>query len=191
MKDSRSYEHLKSDQSLAAIAAQAAPAELPPIRRPSLLGHIQIARIDHWVKNVFVLPGIVVALSVDRARLASWSWLSFLLGMLAVCLIASSNYVLNEILDAPYDLAHPDKRTRPVPAGRVSIAWGYVQWLTLMAAGVLLGLQISRPFTVTLLALWMMGCIYNIPRLGPKTCPMSMYFPRRSTIRFACWQAGI
>jgi len=151
--------------------APKAPAEFPSARHPSLLGHIQIARIDHWVKNVFVLPGIVVALSVDRPMLTSWSWLNFLVGMLAICLIASSNYVLNEILDAPSDLAHPAKRTRPVPAGRVSVTWGYVQWLGLMAGGMLLGLQLSRPFALTLLALWMMGCIYNIPPIRTKDLP--------------------
>jgi 4-hydroxybenzoate polyprenyltransferase len=156
---------------LPATAAQAAPAEFPPVGNPSLLGHIQIARIDHWVKNVSVFPGIVVALSVDRARLASWSWVNFLIGMLAVCLIASSNYVLNEVLDAPFDLAHPTKRTRPVPAGRVSIPWAYVEWLALMAAGLALSLHISKLFTITLAALWIMGCIYNISPIRTKDLP--------------------
>ena len=36
------------------------------VSRPSLAGHLQIARFDHWVKNVFVLPGIIVALGFDE-----------------------------------------------------------------------------------------------------------------------------
>ena len=171
MEDSHAVELVKIDQWSGSIAAQTASALSPPAMRPSLMGHIQIARIDHWVKNVFVLPGVVVALSVDRARLVSWSWMNFTLGMLAICLIASSNYVINEILDAPFDLIHPTKSNRPVPAGRVSVAWGYVQWITLMAAGVILGLLISRMFTFTLLALWLMGCIYNIPPVRSKDLP--------------------
>ncbi len=168
MKDSQAVRLRKTRQPLASTAS---PVELPSVRHPSLLGHLQIARIDHWVKNVFVFPGIVVALSVDRARLASWSWLKFLIGMLAVCLIASSNYVLNEILDAPSDLAHPTKRNRPVPSGRVNIAWAYVEWLALMAAGLMLGLHISKLFTLTLLVLWLMGCIYNVPPIRTKDLP--------------------
>jgi 4-hydroxybenzoate polyprenyltransferase len=162
---------MNSEQPFPAAETQAPPVDLSAVRRPSVLGHIQIARIDHWVKNVFVLPGIVVALSVDRARLMSWSWLSFLVGMLAVCLIASSNYVLNEVLDAPSDLAHPTKRNRPVPGGRVSVAWAYVEWIALMAAGLALGFYISRPFALTLVALWLMGCIYNIPPVRSKDLP--------------------
>ena len=41
-----------------------------------------------------------------------------LLGLLAIGLIASSNYVLNEVLDARQDAVHPEKRHRPVPSGR-------------------------------------------------------------------------
>jgi len=161
---------VKTDQ-WAGTVAEPGRAILSPFPRPSLLGHIQIARIDHWVKNVFVLPGIVVALSVDRAKLLSWSWTNFAFGMLAICLIASSNYVINEILDAPFDRIHPTKRNRPVPAGRVSIALGYVQWIVSMAAGLMLGLHISRQFVLTLLVLWVMGCIYNIPPIRSKDVP--------------------
>jgi 4-hydroxybenzoate polyprenyltransferase len=133
-------QRVRTDLQPKASDVDAAPVNTAAPRSSALSGYVQIARIDHWVKNVFVLPGVVVALSVDRARLASWSWVSFVLGMLAVCLIASSNYVLNEILDAPSDLAHPTKRNRPVPAGRVNVGWAYVEWIALMAAGLGLGL---------------------------------------------------
>src|SRR5271165_6953754 len=145
--------------------------DAPGITRPTFKGHIEIVRVDEWVKNVFVLPGVVVALSVDRARLLAWSWTTFALGMFAICLIASSNYVLNEILDAPFDRIHPVKRNRAVPSGRVSVPWGYAQWIGLMVVGLLLGWHISKAFTLTLAALWLMGCVYNIPPLRSKDVP--------------------
>src|SRR5271166_2737722 len=148
-----------------------ARVDAPAIGRPTLRGHIEIARVDEWVKNVFVLPGVVVALSVDRARLLAWSWTTFALGMFAICLIASSNYVLNEILDAPFDRIHPVKRNRAVPSGRVSVPWGYAQWIGLMIAGLLLGWCVSKAFTLTIAALWLMGCIYNIPPVRSKDVP--------------------
>lgn len=170
MQDSHVAGAVKTVQWTGTATSQAAPPPAP-CPRPTLLGHIQIARIDHWVKNVFVLPGVVVALSVDRAKLLSWSWTNFVLGMLAICLIASSNYVINEILDAPFDRIHPTKRNRPAAARTVSIALGYVQWIVLMVLGLLLGLHISRLFALTLLTLWVMGCIYNIPPLRSKDVP--------------------
>lgn len=171
MEDSQVVDLAKTNQWPELAAKQTVPAFHPRVGRASLIGHVQIARIDHWVKNVFVLPGIVVALSVDRARLVSWSWMNFALGILAIGLIASSNYVINEILDAPFDQTHPTKCNRPVPAGRVSIPWAYVQWIALGAVGLCLGLVVSKMFSLTLLALWLMGCIYNIPPLRSKDLP--------------------
>jgi 4-hydroxybenzoate polyprenyltransferase len=143
----------------------------PAVMRPSLKGHLAILRMDHWVKNVFVLPGTVVALSIDHSRLAAFSIWTFLIGMAAVCLISSSNYVLNEILDAPHDLTHPTKSRRPVPSGQVSVPWAYAEWLALMAAGLALSWRISLPFTLSMAALWVMGCVYNIPPVRSKDLP--------------------
>lgn len=142
-----------------------------PALRPSLQGHLAITRIGHWVKNAFVLPGTVVALSIDHSRLAAFNVWTFLVGMAAVCLISSSNYVLNEILDAPRDFKHPVKCKRPVPSGQVSVPWAYAEWLALMAAGLALGWRISMPFTLSIAALWVMGCVYNVPPVRGKDLP--------------------
>ncbi len=144
---------------------------LPLVARPTLRGHLAIARFDHWVKNVFVLPGIVVALSIDRSRWAALDIWTLLIGFLAVGLIASSNYVINEVLDAPHDRTHPTKCLRPVPAGLVSIPWAYVEWLALMVAGLALSWRISLPFTLSMAALWVMGCVYNIPPVLVRDLP--------------------
>jgi 4-hydroxybenzoate polyprenyltransferase len=142
-----------------------------PFARPTLRGHVAIARVDHWFKNVFVLPGIIVALGTDPLVDRTGLGLRILVGLLAVCLIASSNYTLNELIDAPYDRHHPTKHRRPVPAGQVNIALGYVQWLVLMLAGGAVAWTVSFPFALTLLALWVMGCVYNIPPVRSKDLP--------------------
>jgi decaprenyl-phosphate phosphoribosyltransferase len=141
------------------------------VARPTLRGHIQIARIDHWFKNVFVIPGIVAAIGSDPTHIAEGLWRRTVLGMLSICLVASSNYVINEVLDAPSDRAHPIKSARPVPSGLVSIPLAYMQWIVLMAIGVALGLVISKWFALTVFVLWLMGCVYNIPPLRSKDVP--------------------
>jgi decaprenyl-phosphate phosphoribosyltransferase len=141
------------------------------VSSPSIRGHLKIARVDHWIKNVFVFPGIVVALSLDPTQLTDGLLPRIMVGLLAICLVASSNYVINEVIDASADIYHPTKFTRPVPAGHVSIPWAYVQWITLMILGVGLGLTISTSFAATMCVLWVMGCIYNIPPLRSKDLP--------------------
>lgn len=129
----------------------------------TLKGHIRIARFDHWVKNVFVLPGIFVALAIDPACLRTMSAWRAAAGLLAISLVASSNYVLNELLDAPYDRLHPLKRHRPAAAGLISIPLAWVQWAVFFLAGMAAGSAVSRPFLLVLVALWMMGILYNVP----------------------------
>jgi 4-hydroxybenzoate polyprenyltransferase len=145
---------------------------LPHIRTyGTAKAYIEIARPDHWIKNVFVLPGFVVALSIDRGSLHALSATGVLTGLLAVCMVSSSNYVLNEILDAPSDRVHPHKSTRPVAAGRVWIPAAYFEWILLVAVGLWMGCSVSRSFTAALFGLWIAGCVYNVPPLRLKDVP--------------------
>lgn len=144
------------------------PARPAPSRGERLRAHIQICRIDHWFKNVFVLPGVVVAVSiVPHVDAGDLAW-RLAVGLVAVCLVASSNYVLNELQDAPYDVHHPLKRNRPVPSGLVNVRVAYAQWIVLMLAGLALGALIGVQLVLTLLALWVMGCVYNLPPVRTK-----------------------
>src|SRR5262245_11518505 len=138
---------------------------------PSLRGHLEICRFDHWFKNVFVLPGVVVALGMEPERLALALLPRLLLALLAIGLVASSNYVINELLDAPFDRHHPQKSGRPVPSGRVHVPLAWAQWIALGALGVGLGTAISRGFVWTMLALWLAGCVYNLKPLRTKDLP--------------------
>ena len=135
------------------------------------LGHIEICRFDHWIKNVFILPGLLIAISIYPQSIHAGLLFSILIGFLAAGLVASSNYVINEILDAPFDALHPTKCQRPTPAGRVHIQWGYVQWIVLMLIGLALASLVSQALVWVLLWLWVMGCIYNIPPVRAKDLP--------------------
>jgi 4-hydroxybenzoate polyprenyltransferase len=53
----------------------------------------------------------------------------------------------------------------------VNVALGYVQWLVLMAAGLAVAWTVSPRFMGSLLALWVMGCVYNIPPVRSKDLP--------------------
>lgn len=145
-----------------------APRQAP---RPTLRGHLEIMRADHWFKNVFVLPGIVAGVGIDRLHVSAGLPLRIAIGLIAVCVVASSNYVLNEVIDAGSDSAHPTKRYRAAPAGRVSVPVAYAQWLALMVVGCALGALISSRFALTLAGLWVMGCVYNVPPLRTKDQP--------------------
>jgi NADH-quinone oxidoreductase subunit A len=68
------------------------------------------------------------------------------LSLIPACLIASANYILNEILDAPFDAMHPTKRHRGIPAGKVKVPILWVIKVALILGGLLLGVAaLIRP----------------------------------------------
>jgi len=95
-------------------------------------------------------------------------FLTIFLGIFATCIIASANYTINEILDAPYDKNHPVKKNRPVPAGLVNIKLGYIQYLILALIGLVLSYSINIYFFLTNLFLLIMGLLYNVPPIRTK-----------------------
>ena len=133
--------------------------------------YVQIARVDHWFKNAFMLLGVVLAVFYQPQVFAWSSVLPLILAVAATCLVASSNYVLNELLDAPRDRLHPEKKHRPVPSGQVKPALAYAEWLILAAAGFTLALSINFYFFAAALSLWIMGVFYNVPPLRTKEWP--------------------
>lgn len=149
----------------------AAPAADPTGWWGAVVPYASIARPDHWFKNVFMLAGAVLALFYAPDSVGAFPWLKLAIGLAATCLVASSNYVLNEVLDAPRDREHPVKRHRPVPSGQVRIGVAYAEWIVLGVIGVALGLLVNVPFTLSLAALWVMGCVYNIPPVRTKETP--------------------
>jgi len=130
-----------------------------------------MARFDHWFKNVFMLPGVVLSLFDTPQALTTGLFLRIAAGFLIAGIVASSNYILNEILDAPRDRHHPVKRKRPLASGeaRRSVAW--MLWIFFSAAGLFLAPLLGMKFFACAVALWVQGLCYNAPPLRLKEKP--------------------
>ncbi|MBX3053991.1 MAG: decaprenyl-phosphate phosphoribosyltransferase [Caldilineaceae bacterium] len=87
-----------------------------PTLGSNLRGLIRTMRLKQWTKNGFVLAGLIFdgkLFDLPRA-------VSALVVMLAFCLISSSVYILNDLVDIEKDRLHPRKRQRPLPSGQLS-----------------------------------------------------------------------
>ncbi|MBI3376210.1 MAG: decaprenyl-phosphate phosphoribosyltransferase [Betaproteobacteria bacterium] len=79
---------------------------------------LELARPHHWVKNAFVLTGLLFGhVAGDPARVAA-----ALAAAAAFCLMSSAVYALNDVLDRESDRTHPDKAIRPVARGAIGPA---------------------------------------------------------------------
>lgn len=130
--------------------------------------YIKIARIDHWIKNMFIVPGIAVAILLLDVSLGSINFLHLIIGFFATCFIASANYVINEWLDAEFDKYHPTKKHRPVVGGNVKFKYVLVEYFIFAALGIILSLFINYLFVITEAWLLVMGLIYNVKPVRSK-----------------------
>lgn len=101
--------------------------------RAYLFELLEAMRPRQWTKNFAVFIGLAFAqrlfnlIALERATLA----------FSAFCLISSCIYLINDLLDLERDQQHPVKRLRPLPSGRLPIAWAIagVAALLLLCAG--------------------------------------------------------
>lgn len=130
--------------------------------------YIKIARPDHWIKNMFILPGIIAAILLTGEGLHAGIWFPVLAGFAATCLIASANYVINEWLDAEFDRYHPVKKNRPVVTENMKGSIVALEYLGLVLCGLALSALVNSAFLVTELWLLLMGILYNVKPVRTK-----------------------
>ena len=130
--------------------------------------YIKIARPDHWIKNLFIMPGVILANLLTETAFTAEIGIRFIIGFLATCLIASANYVINEWLDAKFDKYHPTKKNRPVVAGNMKFSLVMLEYALLIAAGLGLSLLVSTYFLYMELWLLIMGVLYNVEPIRTK-----------------------
>ncbi len=142
-----------------------------PTQNAKLSDYISITRMDHWAKNIFVIPGAIIGLYFFPETFNTKSLIYVILAIFSTCLVASSNYVINEYLDAPQDRFHPIKKLRPCAAKNIKPIFIYSEWLLLAFFGIGIAFSINTKLGLCALSLWVMGCVYNIKPIRSKELP--------------------
>jgi 4-hydroxybenzoate polyprenyltransferase len=101
------------------------------MRVPPLLKALRPAQ---WTKNLFVLAPLLFGKAANRPDLV----LTTLAAAVAFCGVASSLYLLNDVMDREADLLHPVKRHRPVVSGEVPRSLALAAGAILFAASIAL-----------------------------------------------------
>ncbi len=133
--------------------------------------YIKIARPDHWVKNIFIIPGLAIGfLLADMPPMGELVF-RFIIGFIATCMIASANYVINEWLDAEFDKYHPTKKYRPVVSENMKFSLVMAEYVLLAVIGLALSMLINMSFLVMEIWLLIMGILYNVKPMRTKDIP--------------------
>ena len=130
--------------------------------------YFAMTRPDYWLKNIFILPGLLFALAVYHAPLTSALFYNLLGGLISSILLVSANYVLNEYLDAAFDKYHPLKNVRTAVVFKVNPYVVFGLYSVLASGGLLIGYSISSKFFAAAALLLFMGVIYNVRPIRSK-----------------------
>ena len=127
----------------------------PPLVQALLKG----MRPHQWMKNLLVFIPLLAAQRYGDAL----SVLQALLAFFAFGLMASSVYLLNDMVDVADDRQHARKRQRPFAAGHLGLLQGWLAWpLLLICAFTLAAAALPWPFTLSLGAYFLLTVAYSL-----------------------------
>jgi 4-hydroxybenzoate polyprenyltransferase len=118
---------------------------------------LKLSRPKQWTKNLFVFG----ALFFSQEMFQSERVIAALLTFVAFCLISSSVYVLNDIVDVEKDRQHPKKRNRPIAAGTVKVPAAIVYGVLLLIVALTLAWFIEFRVFGILLVYFVMNILYS------------------------------
>ena len=140
-----------------------------PIREPArFMDYMAMTRPGYWLKNIFVLPGLVFALAVYHPPISETLFFNLIVGLISCTLIVSANYLINEYFDAAFDKYHPLKHVRVAVVRTVNPVIVFMLYLLLAGGGLLLASEISHKFFVVTGLLLFMGLVYNVKPIRSK-----------------------
>lgn len=132
---------------------------------PFLKGIAELMRPAEWSKSLLNMA-VAVAFAGFMYNI-SFSYELFLLGAASVCLLWSGLYTLNDYTDRFEDAAHPLKRIRAIPSGRVPAKFALFLSIALIATSFSLGFIIAFAtrhalFIICLLAMLVNQILYTM-----------------------------
>jgi len=110
---------------------------------------LKLIRVHQWVKNLFIFLPAFFGQALDED-----SVFSLALGFICFSLSASAVYIFNDIIDAPADRLHKEKKERPIAAGKIKVGTAYG------LAAVLLVVSLTGAYFIN--QLFLAACVFYL-----------------------------
>lgn len=108
----------------------------------SILNIARVLRVNQWTKNMVVFVAIIFSGKLFDLNLFIHTLFAFVI----FCLLSSTSYIINDIVDAPADRRHPIKQHRPIASGSISVHQAGVLAVLLGGGALTVALVFDLPF---------------------------------------------
>jgi 4-hydroxybenzoate polyprenyltransferase len=119
---------------------------------------LNLLRPTHYIKNLFVLLPLFFSAQIDNNSL----FVNALIAFVSFCLIASSVYVFNDIYDAEEDRIHPEKKSRPIASGAISIPLAITIDVIFSITGLVLAFLVNYKLLFVLVVYKLINILYTL-----------------------------
>ena len=126
---------------------------------------LKTMRPKQWTKNALVFIGFIFTLNQKWTFFSPtmWEWLArTTLAFVLLCAVSSAVYILNDVLDIEKDRAHPVKRNRPLPAGRISPTQAIAAMLVLLGVAIPVSFLLSPLFGLVVVGYYVLMVAYSL-----------------------------
>jgi 4-hydroxybenzoate polyprenyltransferase len=123
-----------------------------------IINYIQLLRVPQWIKNLFVFVPLLFSLHLFEKDY----FLLTLKAFLIFCLASSFIYIINDIIDIKADAAHPQKKYRPLPSGKISIQSAWITSAVIFLLLIILSFISPIEFIYFLASFILLNIIYSV-----------------------------
>lgn len=116
------------------------------------------ARPRQWLKNFAIFTTILFTGQLLNGDLL---WRS-IVGFIVFCLLSSSNYIFNDLLDVTKDRRHPFKRFRPIANGQIPLPVALIASLSFAIVGLWIAKGITPMFFFFAIAFLVLQYLYSL-----------------------------
>ncbi|HLD26455.1 MAG TPA: UbiA prenyltransferase family protein [Patescibacteria group bacterium] len=116
------------------------------------------ARPNQWMKNLIIFTAIIFSGMLFNIDLFVITFIGFCL----FCVLSSTSYILNDIIDYPYDRKHPFKKYRPIASGALSIPDATFIVFLLSLLSLIIALIISVSFFLITFTFLLLHFFYSL-----------------------------
>jgi len=119
---------------------------------------INSLRPYQWYKNLVIFLAIIFS----KHFLIIGDWLHSIIGFIALCLISSSTYLLNDIIDKKLDFKNQEKKFRPIASEKISVTFAATLAVILLFSGIIIAYQLNPVFSMVGGVMFLLSLAYSL-----------------------------
>jgi len=120
--------------------------------------HFSLLRPKQWIKNFFIFAALFFSKKAFQFDLT----IKYVFCFGLFCMLTSSIYIINDIVDKSKDQLHPQKRNRPIASGKVTVKNGMMLSLGLVSISLFFSYFINIKFLFICLIYLIMNILYSL-----------------------------